>query len=334
MQGETIVLSRFPLADLVSATENFSETYCIGLHAYGKVYKAELDHFNNESLLSTEGKDYSKLPKTGLTVAVKCIASGDTGQGEEIFCSEIEMHTIYKHPNIVSLLGFCDERNEMILLYEHASNKSLDDYLKSDDKINRATWTQRLQMCLDIAYGLNHIHTKMDHRQHGDIRSANILLGENWEVKIADYGITKIHPTNQEMAIKVYWDPEYEKTGKLKQESDIYSFGVVLVEIFCGRLAYDQDYIEKNEKGLAAIARQCFNDGSIKKMIDPKLLIKKTDEDSLDTFLRIANKCLGATQAGSSLTLEIILKELERALKFRVSQYLWLRCCSFFSSHS
>ncbi|KAL8262864.1 hypothetical protein R6Q59_024213 [Mikania micrantha] len=312
LQGKTMVLSRFPLSDIVSATENFSETYCIGIYAYGMVYKAKVDHFGNK----------------GILVAVKRISSRESAQGEQRFFSEIEMHAIYTHPNVVSLVGYCDERDELILLYEHASNNSLDDYLKSVDNVNNLTWTQRLQMCLDIAQGLDHIHTKMDCQQHGDIRSSNILLGKNGETKIAYFGSSKLHPSNQEVGVKVYWDPEYEKTYKLEKESDVYSFGVVMLEIFCGRVAYDPGYIGENEKGLAPIARRCFNRGTIKKMIDPKLLkVEETDDDiftsigrpnqkSLDTFLEIANNCLRETQAGRP-TLDIVIKELEKALNFQ-----------------
>ncbi|KAM0005562.1 putative protein kinase RLK-Pelle-LRR-I-1 family [Helianthus debilis subsp. tardiflorus] len=135
------------------------------------------------------------------------------------------------------------------------------------------TWTRRLYMCLEIARGLNHLHTKMVNPEmitQNDIKSTNILLNNNREAKIAYCGISKLHPANQEVHMKVYEDPEYD-TGKPKSESDVYSFGVVLLEIVCGRLAYDPVYIVVNEKGLAPIAYQCFIDGTIQRIIDPKL---------------------------------------------------------------
>ncbi|KAI3796912.1 hypothetical protein L1987_39599 [Smallanthus sonchifolius] len=156
---------------------------------------------------------------------------------------------------------------------------------------------------------------------HGHIKSNNILLDKNWEAKIAYFGISKLHQTNQEVGMEVYEDPEHKTKGELKRESDIYSFGVVLFEILCGRLAYDPVYIVVNEKGLAPIARKCFNDGTIARLIDPKLKKETSDRgpnrDSLDKFLKIAYQCLG--DAAKRPTMEIVVKEIELALHFHVS---------------
>ncbi|GJW60518.1 kinase-like domain, phloem protein 2-like protein, partial [Tanacetum coccineum] len=284
-QGETTVLSRFQLSDIVRATENFAETYRIGLDAYGMVYKADLDQRENKTSPS-KGANSGDQPRKGKSVAIKCISS--------------------------------TESPHMILVYEHAYNRSLADYLRSNDNNTRLTWVQCLHKCLDIARGLDHLHTKMDSKQriiHGDINSGNIMLSKNLVAKIAYFGISKSHPKNQEASTpitndnidtKVYWDPEYEKTGKLEIESDMYSFGVVLFEIFCGRLANDPIYY-KTDKGLAPMVRRCFNDGTIKNMIDPKLLEETDDDiftssegpnqDSVDTFLQTVYQCLGETQA-------------------------------------
>lgn len=303
------------------------------------VYKAVLDHFDNKSLLATKGKNTGE-PKRCVSVAIKRISSRENRHKEEEFFEEIEMHTSYKHPNIVSLLGFCDEGNDMILVYEDASNGSLDDYLRGTDNMGKYTWTQRLHRCLEIAHGLDHLHTMMDHKQgmiYVDIRSANILLGKNSEAKIAYFGFSKLISTNQEesthistnsIGTKVYRDPEYEKIGELKKESDIYSFGVVLFEIYCGRLAYDPTYIAGNDNGLASVARRCFNDGTIKQIIDPALKVE-TDEDilSLDTFLRIAYQCLAETRAERP-TMKMVIEELETTLNFQVRQYF--RSATFF----
>ncbi|KAM0038585.1 putative protein kinase RLK-Pelle-CR4L family [Helianthus debilis subsp. tardiflorus] len=323
LQGETMVLSRFQLSDIELATKNFDATYCIGLDTDSKVYKAELDHLVNGISSSTEGMNKGEPSKKHITVALKCIINKKGGRGKQAFFEELEMHTSYKHPNIVSLIGFCYEVDKMVLVYEHASKSSLDDYLKSVDGMQNYTWTQRLHMCLEIARGLNHLHTSPQRIIHGEVKSANILLGMNHEAKIAYFGISK-HPTNQEVGMKVYADPEYETTGKLETHSDVYSFGVVLFEIFCGRVAYSPIYMKDNEKGLAPIARKCFIDGIIEGIIDPKL-IEETDEDiltsnrrpnndSLDTFLKVACQCLG--EAANRPTMEMVINELEIALNF------------------
>ncbi|KAL8246283.1 hypothetical protein R6Q59_007499 [Mikania micrantha] len=280
LQGDSTVISRFLLSDIVLATENFAEINCIGLDMNGEVYKAELEHFGINSLLSTKGKNNGEPSNEHITVAIKRITSRIGVQGKEEFFSELEMRTSYKHPNIVSLLGFCDEADELILVYEHASKRSLDDYLKNVDTMKSFSWTQRLNLCLRIAFGLNHLHTKMNN-VHGDIRSENILLDKNLEAKIAYFGISKLNPTNKEVHMKVYEDPEYEERGKFSRETDIYSFGVVLFEIFCWRLAYDSVYVGIDDKGLATIARRCINDGTIESLMDPKLKEKMMKTSSL-----------------------------------------------------
>ncbi|KAF5784143.1 putative protein kinase RLK-Pelle-LRR-I-1 family [Helianthus annuus] len=336
LKGINFDYLRLQLNDIELATDKFSETCCIGSGGYGKVYKAELDHFDDISFLEIEGKNKGEFSKKHCSVAIKRLyRRGDT-QGEQGFVSEIETLSNCKHPNIVSLLGFCDEGHELILVYEYVANGSLDDYLGNMDNMTNLVWAQRLQICLDIAHGLNYLHTHINGKPmivHRDIKSANILLDDNWVAKIADFGLSKLKCADQQgttlitnniAGTDVYLDPEYLKTGKLKKESDIYSFGVVLVEILCGRLAYDKIY---SEKGLPSVARQCFNEGTLKGMVDPKLM--EADEiismlkggvnhDSLETFSKIAYQCLEETQSRRP-TMEVIIKELEKALNFQVS---------------
>ncbi|XP_076938681.1 putative receptor-like protein kinase At2g23200 [Bidens hawaiensis] len=335
LQGGVVVFSRFRLGDIRLATKNFSETCCIGLHDYGMVYKAELDDFDNKLLLAFKEKSNGEWPKTwpktSINVAIKRISvSTDVKQR---FFSEIERRISCKHPNIVDVLGFCDEGDEIILVYENASDKSLDCYLRNVDNMDNLTWTQRLHMCLGIAYGLNHLHTKIDSQErliHGNITSASILLGKNREPKVAYFGISEFHLANQKastlISTQVYRDPEFEKTHVMKKESDIYSFGVILLEIFCGRLAYDPIYIESNQNGLPHVARDHFNDGKIKILLDPKLKEvtddiftsnKGPNQDSLDTFLKIAYQCLEEAQAKRP-PMERVIKELMRALNFQM----------------
>ncbi|XP_035836060.1 probable serine/threonine-protein kinase PBL28 [Helianthus annuus] len=175
----------------------------------------------------------------------------------------------------------------------------------------------------------------MDNKQkiiHRDIKSANILLSENWEAKIADFGLSRFHPinhtkstiiTNNVVGTRVYWDPEYERTGNLKKESDVYSFGVVLFEVLTGKLAYDSVYTNENEKGLAPIVQQHVKKGTITEMIDPNLkeentftLSKGPNQDSLNTFLLIGHRCLAEKQAERP-TMKVVIKELVKALKFQ-----------------
>ncbi|KAJ0872489.1 putative protein kinase RLK-Pelle-LRR-I-1 family [Helianthus annuus] len=318
-----------------SATENFAEKYFIGKGGYGWVYKAELEHF--DSSVMKDDKE-SKLPRRRSTVAIKYILNREDKHGEQGFFKEIDTLSSCKHPNIVCLLGFCYEPPHMILVYEHVSKGSLDNYLGSEGKMTNLSWEQRIKICIDIAHGLDYIHTTMEKKQkiiHRDIKSDNILLGDNWEAKIADFGLSIFHPVDHKASTinatkvagtQVYLDPEYERTGKLKKESDVYSFGVVLFEILSGRLAYDLVYTNENEKGLAPIVRQQFEKGTIKEIVDPSLkeenaftLGKGPNQDSLNTYIIIGHRCLAEKQVERP-TMKVVIEELVKALNFQVSR--------------
>ncbi|PWA65582.1 protein kinase-like domain, Phloem protein 2-like protein [Artemisia annua] len=336
-QVENLEHMRIRLSDIEFATEKFSDIYEIGSGGFGRVYRAELD-LGNKNSSSIEGDNKGELPRKRNTVAIKRIFSRGDSQGEQGFFREVEMLSSCKHPNIVSLLGYCDEGGEMILVYEHASNKSLDEYLGNIDNPINLTWAQRIKICIGIAHGLNYLHSCSDDKQriiHRDIKSDNILLGDKWEAKIADFGLSKLYNANKTSSTihtgtiagtEMYLDPEYKKTGKLKKESDIYSLGVVLFEILCGRLAYDKIYYADNEKGLASIVHRRYKDGTIKDMIDPKIKEEAHEniimqnrgliEDSLSTFLEIAYQCLEETQVKRP-KMEVIIMELEKALYFQ-----------------
>ncbi|KAJ0503093.1 putative protein kinase RLK-Pelle-LRR-I-1 family [Helianthus annuus] len=275
------------------------------------------------------------MPRRRSTVAIKYIIDREDAQGEQGFIAEIETLSSCKHANIVSLLGFCHEHPHMILIYEFVSNGSLDDYLGNEGKMTNLTWVQRIKICIDIACGLDYIHTTMDNKQkiiHRDIKSANILLSKNWEAKIADFGLSRFHPINQTkstiitnnvVGTKVYWDPEYERTGNLKKESDVYSFGVVLFEVLTGKLAYDSVYTNENENGLAPIVQQHIKKGTITEMVDPNLkeentftLSKGPNQDSLNTFVLIGHRCLAEKQAERP-KMKVVIEELVKALNFQ-----------------
>ncbi|KAK1426154.1 hypothetical protein QVD17_14823 [Tagetes erecta] len=337
-QTQNLEHLRIGLDAIISATDKFSQKSFIGSGGYAQVYKAELDHFDPDAM--RDYKELEQVPRRRSTVAIKCILNKEGTQGEEGFFTEIEALSSSTHPNIVTLRGFCYEPPHMILVYEHLSNGSLDDYLSSKEKTANLTWVQRINICIDIARGLHHLHTEKQKIIHRDIKSANVLLGEKLEAKIADFGLSKLHPldhmkstinTNIIAGTLVYLDPDYQSTGHLKKESDVYSFGVVLFEIMSGRLAYDSIYTNENVKGLAPIAKQHFEQGTIKEMLDPNLKdegtftqSKEPNQDSLVTFSTIAHKCLAEKQADRP-TMEVIIEELQKALKFQETRKDGLR---------
>nr|GEY18491.1 protein kinase-like domain, phloem protein 2-like protein [Tanacetum cinerariifolium] len=168
---------------------------------------------------------------------------GQYGQGKTEFLKEISMLSKYKHENIITLLGYCIEKKEMILVYEYAANRSLDIHLGSPD----LTWTQRLKICLQAAEGLRYLHDLNGAHHmviHRDIKSGNILLDDKWNAKVADVGLSKISHENANLVTDVkgtpgYTDPEYHQTYTLTDKSDVYSFGVMLFEVLCGSLCYE-----------------------------------------------------------------------------------------------
>nr|GFA38273.1 protein kinase-like domain, phloem protein 2-like protein [Tanacetum cinerariifolium] len=165
--------------DIISATNNFDNSRVIGSGGFGKVFKGELSH--------PEGK---------IEVAFKRL-DRKHGQGDPEFFKEIRMLSSYKHNNLISLLGYCYEGDEMILIYEHASRGSLD-WVLNDITL---TWRQRLNICIDAAKGLSFLHDPNGTQQrvlHRDIKSANILLDENLNAKVADFGLSKIGPARKQ----------------------------------------------------------------------------------------------------------------------------------------
>ncbi|XP_071687789.1 uncharacterized protein [Rutidosis leptorrhynchoides] len=293
---------------------------------------------NNAYKQFFEEGNQMKIPKKYKTTAIKRILVDEKGHGRKGFFLEIEMLRRCEHPNIVSLLGYCNEQSELILVYEFVPKGSLDDFLESTKKETYLTWVQRIKLCLDIAHGLDYLHTNMTDKEiiiHRDIKSANILLGNNWEAKIADFGLSKFYSANQLRSTivtnniagtEVYLDPEYSRTGHLKKQSDIYSFGVVLFEILSGTLAYEKIYIDENNKGIAAVARRHFSEGTLMEMVDPEVMEEAEqlcfglkvgpNQKSLKSFLKIAIQCIAETQ-GERPTLKDIINELEIALNLQ-----------------
>ncbi|GKC46724.1 kinase-like domain, phloem protein 2-like protein [Tanacetum coccineum] len=179
--GKNLEHLKIRLNDIKEATKNFDDTYIIGFGGFGKVYKAELEHFNSSNFTSKEGVDECNLPRKRSTVAIKRIYNQE---GEQGFIAEIETLTSCKHENIISLLGFCYEGNgTMILVYEHASKGSLENYLGSSDKMANLNWLQRLNICLDIAHG-TYVYLDPEYQNDGklskksDVYSFGVVLLE------------------------------------------------------------------------------------------------------------------------------------------------------------
>ncbi|OIV96803.1 hypothetical protein TanjilG_08664 [Lupinus angustifolius] len=271
----------FPLAVIQEATNNFSEDLVIGSGGFGKVYKGVL-------------KDETK-------VAVKR-GTSQSQQGLAEFRTEIEMLSQFRHRHLVSLIGYCNEQNERIIIYEYMEKGSLKNHLFSGSPC--LSWKQRLEICIGAARGLHYLHTGSDKSIiHRDVKSANILLDDNLVAKVADFGLSKTGPeidkTHVSTAVKGsfgYLDPEYLIMQQLTEKSDVYSFGVVMFEVLCGRPVIDPSLPREKVNLLEWVMKwQQERNTLIEEIIDPCLLAvsgNQTKLESVQKLVEIAKKCL------------------------------------------
>nr|XP_043637984.1 interferon-induced, double-stranded RNA-activated protein kinase-like [Erigeron canadensis] len=314
------------LNDIELATDNFSEKYKIDTLSNAFVYKAKLECLDKEYLSTIDWKNNDELPKRQYTVKIELIYV----PSDEVY-NKIEILGNCNHRNIETLLGFCKKGRDTILVYEYVSTRCFRDYL--DKEV--LTWEKRLKICLDIAHGLNYLHHEMDGQKrviYHDLDSGNIVLDDNWVAKVIGFEKSRYLSTYQDddalylndpVNFYYYTDPEFVETGKLKRESDIYSFGAIMFEILCGMTA------------LVALSKGIWLDVSVWGWLEEGVINQKVarilkgengehnfmlkrgpNKDSLDTFINIATQCFAKKQ-NQRPTIKIVINELEKALSFQ-----------------
>ncbi|KAG5560778.1 hypothetical protein RHGRI_003954 [Rhododendron griersonianum] len=273
----------------------------IGTGGFGKVYKAIIDD--------------------GATTSVAAIkrSNPESNQGVEEFWTEVKLLSKLRHTNLVSLISYCNEYREMVLVYEYIARGTLAYHLYKTSR-SYLTWERRLNICRDAALGLDYLHNGTKHGIiHRDVKSTNILLDENWVAKVSDFGISKripsyttTHVTTNVKGTFGYFDPDYFLTKRLTKKSDVYAFGVVLLEVLCGRPPIDTR-LEEEQISLIHWAQMYINKGNIDRIIDPSLN-GETTPHSLKYFAELANKCL-YTKPKERPTMAEVVQSLDIALE-------------------
>ncbi|OEL34116.1 putative serine/threonine-protein kinase Cx32, chloroplastic [Dichanthelium oligosanthes] len=263
----------FTFAELRAATRNFKPDTVLGEGGFGRVYKGWVD----ERTLSPARNG------AGMPVAVKKL-NPESLQGVQEWQSEVNFLGRLSHPNLVRLLGYCWEDKELLLVYEYMAKGSLEDHLfrselrKGAGAAQPLPWSLRLRIAIGAARGLAFLHSSEKHVIYRDFKASNILLDTHFNAKLSDFGLAKdgpaggsSHVTTRVMGTYGYAAPEYVATGHLYVKSDVYGFGVVLLEVLTGLRALDTDR-PVAQQNLADWAKPFLADRKkLARLVDPRL---------------------------------------------------------------
>ncbi|XP_057870225.2 inactive protein kinase SELMODRAFT_444075 isoform X1 [Cryptomeria japonica] len=287
-------LKSFDYSEIQAATNNFSSENFISEGGFGLVYKGRLED--------------------GQHIAVKQHKEASS-QGEKEFRSEVEVLSYAQHKNLVTLLGFCSQDNHRLLVYEYVCNGSLDKHLSN--KATPLQWKYRKKIAEGTARGLRYLHEECRGGciVHRDMRPNNILVTHDFEPMVGDFGLARSQkPLEADNETRVvgsfgYLAPEYAESGKVSTKTDVYSFGMVLLELITGRKALDRTLPGQS---LLAWARPLLDDRRYHELIDP-LLMDSHDVHELYCMVRAAGLCLRKDPT-SRPTMNQVVKILEGSM--------------------
>ncbi|XP_021729815.1 proline-rich receptor-like protein kinase PERK4 [Chenopodium quinoa] len=291
--------SQFTYAELAAATNGFDRSMMLGQGGFGYVHKGVLPN--------------------GKEIAVKSLKSG-SGQGEREFQAEVEIISRVHHRHLVSLVGYCIAGGQRMLVYEFVPNETLEYHLHKRGELDFPT---RLRVALGSAKGLGYLHEDCHPRIiHRDIKASNILLDENYEAMVADFGLAKLttdtntHVSTRVMGTFGYLAPEYASSGKLTEKSDVFSYGVMLLEIITGRRPVDPQ-MKYMEDSLVDWSRplltKALETGNYHEFVDPRL------EENYDPNLMKRMVACAAASIRHSAKRRPKMSQIVRALEGDVS---------------
>ncbi|KAF8403094.1 hypothetical protein HHK36_011188 [Tetracentron sinense] len=290
----------FTFSELKAATKNFSRSGIIGEGGFGCVYKCVIKS--------------SEDPNTKLDVAVKQLSRRGLQarflpldfivlvKGHKEWVTEVNVLGVVEHPNLVKLVGYCAEDDERgiqrLLVYEYMLNRSVEDHLSTRSQ-TPLSWAMRLRIAQDAARGLTYLHEEMDFQIiFRDFKSSNILLDDQWNAKLSDFGLARQGPSEGLSHISTavvgtigYAAPEYIQTGRLTSKSDVWSYGVFLYELITGRRPLDRNRPKSEQKLLDWVRPYLSDMKKFQLILDPRLE-EKYSLKSAQKLAAVANRCL------------------------------------------
>jgi serine/threonine protein kinase len=267
---------RFSYKDLYDATEGFHNKNVLGHGGFGKVYKGV-------------------LPVSKLEVAVKRV-SHESKQGIKEFIAEIVSIGRLRHRNIVQLLGYCRRKGELLLVYDYMTNGSLDKYLYSEEGTDTLEWFQRFEIIKGVASGLFYLHERWEKVViHRDVKASNVLLDNEMNGRLGDFGLARLYDhgtdpqTTRVVGTMGYFAPELARTGKATPLTDVYAFGIFIIEVTCGRRPID-NLVEDSSAILIDWVVEHWHRGSLMDTLDRRIQ-GNCDADEVCLVLKLGLLC-------------------------------------------